>query len=313
MGDKRMASARRRARPRRDTTPGGSAAPPVVTEEKKSGSRAGRDLGAAFLVGGGLLAFFGLTLLFVPVLFRLAVIIAMMAGLLEFRRVWQNTDLHLATPVTMVGGAGIFICASQMGVEAMLIATLFTVGAGILWHLTGESRGEKLLRNVSATALTVAYIPFLTSFVGLLSVECGGPATAVYVLATTLGSDTGGYVVGRFLGRHHMTPVISPKKTWEGFAGSVVFAVAISIAGTFWIGIPWFYGPILGVLIAIFATLGDLSESLLKRELGIKDMGHILPGHGGLLDRMDSLLMAAPVAYIILKFAIHFHQVLPMS
>lgn len=140
-----MASARRRTRPRRDATSGGSVAPPAVTEEKKSGSRAGRDLGATLLVGEGLLAFFGLTLLFVPVLFWLAVTIAMMAGLLEFRRVWQKTDLHLVTPVTMVGGAGTLTCVSQMGVEVIPIATPSTVGAGMLRHLTGELRGEKLL------------------------------------------------------------------------------------------------------------------------------------------------------------------------
>lgn len=307
-----MAAARRRARPRRATA-GAQTDTAVGAGEKSRSPRAGRDLGAAFLVGGGLLAFFGLTLLFVPLVFRLGVIVAVVAGLLEFRHAFRDTDLHLAMPVTIVGGVGIFICASQIGLEAMLTATLFTVAAGLLWHLLGESRGEQLLRNITATALTIAYIPFLAAFVGLLSVECGGAATAVYVLTTTLGSDTGGYVCGRFLGRHHMTPTISPKKTWEGFAGSVLFAVTIGVAGTFWIGIPWFYGPILGVMIAIFATLGDLSESLLKRELGIKDMGHLLPGHGGMLDRMDSLLMAAPVAYIILKFAIYSTQIPPMS
>lgn len=264
-------------------------------------------------MGGSLLAFFGVALFWVPLLFRVAIIAVMIAGLVEFRQALRGTELHLAMPVLIVGGAGIFVCASQMGLEAMLTATLFTVAVGLLWHLLGSARGEKLLRNITVTALTIAYIPFLGSFAGLLSVECGGAATAIYVLATTLGSDTGGYIFGRFLGRHRMTPTISPKKTWEGFAGSILFAVIICLVGTFWIGIPWFYGPILGILIAVFATIGDLSESLLKRELGIKDMGHLLPGHGGILDRMDSLLMAAPVAYIVLKFAIYSNQVSLLS
>lgn len=281
--------------------------------EKPKPPKAGRDLGAAFLVGGLLLVFFGVTLFALPILFRIAITAVMLGGLVEFRHALHDTGLHLAMPVVAVGGVGIFVCASQIGLEAMLAATLCSVAAGMLWHLLGSARGEQLLRNTTATALTIAYIPFLGAFAELLSVECGASATAIYILATTLGSDTGGYVFGRFLGRHHMTPKISPKKTWEGFAGSVLFAVVICVAGTFWIGIPWFYGPILGISTAIFATLGDLSESLLKRELGIKDMGRLLPGHGGLLDRMDSLLMAAPVAYVILKFAIYSSQVPPLS
>ncbi|MDD7541127.1 MAG: phosphatidate cytidylyltransferase [Mobiluncus porci] len=294
------------AKDREVATESGEEAPGQPREVKDS--KSGRNLGAAFLVGAGLLAVFGGSLLFFPPLFLVAVAVAIVGGLVEFRHAIRNTGRHLAMPVTIVGGVGIFICASQIGLEAMLTATLFTVAVGLMWHLMGPARGEDLLRNITMTALAVAYIPLLGSFVGLLSVECGGPATAIYILATTLGSDTGGYLFGRFLGRHPMSPRISPKKTWEGFAGSVLLAVLISWGGTFWIGIPWFYGLILGTLVAIAATLGDLSESLMKRELGIKDMGHLLPGHGGLLDRMDSLLMAAPVAYIVLKFAIFSTQ-----
>ncbi|MCU9987706.1 phosphatidate cytidylyltransferase [Mobiluncus curtisii] len=282
--------------------------PQPVTSSQSKSRKGGRNLVAATGVGAGLLAAYGLTLFLVKPLFAALCVVTIVACLIEFRHAIRFTDRHLGMPIVVIGGIGIYICAWQVGLEAMLTATLLTMAAALLWQLAGPYRGEDALKNVTLSTLTVAYIPFLGSFLALLAVECGAPATAVFVLSVTLGSDTGGYLCGRFLGRHHMSPSISPRKTWEGFAGSVLFAVTVSVAGTFWMGIPWFYGIILGVLMAVVGTIGDLSESLMKRELGIKDMGHLLPGHGGLLDRMDSILMAAPVAYIVLKFAIFSQQ-----
>lgn len=282
-------------------------------EKPKKPRGAGRNLLLATVVGAAMLAAFGLSLFLYKPLFAVVGAALVAACLIEFRHAIRNTDRHLGMPIVVVGGIGIFICAWQMGLEAMLTATFLTTAAALLWQLVGPYRGEEALQNVILSSFTIAYIPFLGSFVALLAVECGAPATAVFVLTVTLGSDTGGYFFGRFLGRHHMTPTISPNKTWEGFAGSVFMAVVIATAGTFWIGIPWFYGIILGVLMAVVGTLGDLSESLMKRELGIKDMGHLVPGHGGLLDRMDSILMTAPVAYLVLKFAIFSQQVPVLS
>ena len=279
-----------------------------VTSSRSKSRKGGRNLAAATGVGAGLLAAYGLTLFLVKPLFAALCVVTIVACLIEFRHAIRFTDRHLGMPIVVIGGIGIYICAWQVGLEAMLTATLLTMAAALLWQLAGPYRGEDALKNVTLSTLTVAYIPFLGSFLALLAVECGAPATAVFVLSVTLGSDTGGYLCGRFLGRHSMSPSISPRKTWEGFAGSVLFAVTVSVAGTFWMGIPWFYGIILGVLMAVVGTIGDLSESLMKRELGIKDMGHLLPGHGGLLDRMASILMAAPVAYIVLKFAIFSQQ-----
>lgn len=285
--------------------------PAKPTSEKSP--KGGRNLVAATGVGAGLLAAYGLTLFLVKPLFAALCVVTIVACLIEFRHAIRFTDRHLGMPIVVIGGMGIFICAWQIGLEAMLTATYLTVAAVLLWQLAGPYRGEDALKNVMVSTLTVAYIPFLGSFLALLAVECGAEATAVFVLSVTLGSDTGGYFCGRFLGRHHMAPSISPRKTWEGFAGSVLFAVIVSLAGTFWIGIPWVYGIILGAAMAVMGTIGDLSESLLKRELDIKDMGHLLPGHGGVLDRMDSILMSAPVAYIVLKFAIFSQQVPVLS
>lgn len=271
-------------------------------------SKGGRNLWAATAVGVVLLGAFGGSLLFYLPLFGLLAVSVLVAALVEFSHALSGAGLRLAMPVMVTGGVGIFVCAWLLGLEAMLAASLLTVAVALLWHLTGPVRGEELLRDITASALTVAYLPFLGSFIALMTVECGGKATVVFILAVTLGSDTGGYVFGRLLGKHKMTPVISPKKTWEGLGGSVLFAVIICVAGVFWIGIPWWFGLLLGPVIALMGTVGDLSESLMKRELGLKDMGNLLPGHGGILDRLDSILMSVPLAYILLRIALHIGE-----
>jgi phosphatidate cytidylyltransferase len=121
-------------------------------------------------------------------------------------------------------------------------------------------------------------------------------------IATVVCSDVGGFAAGVLFGKHPMAPSISPKKSWEGLAGSVTACVLIGILlATLTFHAPWWGGALYGVAIALTATLGDLGESLIKRDLGIKDMGHLLPGHGGLMDRMDSLLPSAVVAYLVLS------------
>ena len=117
-----------------------------------------------------------------------------------------------------------------------------------------------------------------------------------------VGNDVGGYIAGVLFGRHPMAPSISPKKSWEGFAGSLVLGTAtVTAVATLALGLPWWTGVTLGAVLVVVATCGDLSESLLKRDLGIKDMGHLLPGHGGVLDRIDSILLAAPTTYVMLE------------
>jgi phosphatidate cytidylyltransferase len=126
----------------------------------------------------------------------------------------------------------------------------------------------------------------------------------VFILLTVL-SDVGGFVAGVLFGRHPMAPTVSPKKSWEGFAGSALFC---AIGGAVVLpalldGAP-LEGVLLGVAIMLTATVGDLGESMIKRDLGIKDMGTLLPGHGGLMDRLDSLLPNAPVAYLLLAWLV---------
>ncbi len=122
------------------------------------------------------------------------------------------------------------------------------------------------------------------------------------VLIGVVLSDTGGYAAGVFFGRHPMAPTVSPKKSWEGFGGSVVAAaVGSALSCYFLLDVDFWWGALFGVAISVAAVLGDLGESMLKRDLGVKDMSHLLPGHGGLMDRLDSILFAVPTAYLLCR------------
>ena len=144
-------------------------------------------------------------------------------------------------------------------------------------------------------------MPLLAGFAALLLAPDDGAGRVIAFIVTVVCSDVGGFAAGVLFGKHPMAPSISPKKSWEGMAGSLS---ACMLAGVLLIGLmlggPWWAGLIFGAAIAVSATVGDLGESLIKRDLGIKDMGDLLPGHGGLMDRMDSLLPSAAIAYLLL-------------
>jgi phosphatidate cytidylyltransferase len=155
-------------------------------------------------------------------------------------------------------------------------------------------------QDIYATAFATLYLPTLAALVVLLSFMEQGRWLILVLVAIPVASDTGGYFTGYHLGKHKLAPNVSPAKTWEGLAGSVALAAAAGIGGMALMGRPWHFGLALGVAGSLAATLGDLAESLLKRSLGIKDMGSLLPGHGGVLDRVDSILMTAPFAYVLI-------------
>jgi phosphatidate cytidylyltransferase len=182
----------------------------------------------------------------------------------------------------------------------------------MLWLLRRGIDGY--VQNATASIFTLFYVPFLGSFVALLLAEGGrfgagldddGVAATLTFILVTIASDTGGYVAGVLFGKHPMSPVISPKKSWEGFAGSLVFTVAAGvILVVFLLDGDWWVGVALGVIAVVMATLGDLCESVIKRDLGIKDMSQVIPGHGGLMDRLDSLLATAAPIWLLLHYAV---------
>jgi len=174
------------------------------------------------------------------------------------------------------------------------------------WRLPGGTSGY--VKDVTAGVFAAAYIPFLASFVAAMLTPADGARRVLSFVIVTICSDIGGYFAGITVGRHKMAPVISPKKTWEGFAGS---AAACLIAGWLCVtlllhGHAW-QGVLVGAAVVFAATAGDLVESMIKRDLDIKDMGTVLPGHGGVLERLDSLLVAAPVVWLLLYLFIPAH------
>jgi phosphatidate cytidylyltransferase len=171
--------------------------------------------------------------------------------------------------------------------------------AALVWRLADGPAGYQ--RDATATALVAVYVPFLAGYAVLLAKPHDGAWRVLVTLAAVVLSDTGGYVAGVFFGKHPMAPTVSPKKSWEGFVGSVL-STALGGALLFLLvmDLPWWQGVIFGAGVSAACVLGDLGESLIKRDLGVKDMSNLLPGHGGLMDRLDSILFAAPTAYLLL-------------
>lgn len=275
----------------------------TATAAEETASRTGRNLPAAFAVAGVLIALVGLGL-FLPLGdpprpwgFVLLVAIAVSGAIVEFARAVRARGVRIATPPLHVGGVGIIISAYIGGLEALFVAFALTVGATFIWRLL-EGAGPMALRDASVSTLAAAYIPFLAGFVVLMLDLDPGPVRVAVFIALAVANDTGGYTAGVLFGKHPMAPTVSPKKSWEGFAGSVLLTVAVAVPATlFLLNGTILMGVALALLATIAATVGDLVESLIKRDLGVKDMSSLLPGHGGILDRVDSILVAAPVIF----------------
>jgi phosphatidate cytidylyltransferase len=277
---------------------------PKQTEQSKG--RTGRNLPAAIGVGvvlGGLVV---LTLLTVKATFLAYMGIALGIALAELTSALAKRDINIPAIPVAAGGAAMITCAYWLGPRYALAATGLTVVAIVAWRLTGGASGY--VKDTTAGVFAAAYLPFLGSFVAAMLVPADGPRRVLTFIILTICSDIGGYVAGITVGRHPMAPVISPKKTWEGFAGS---AVACLVAG--WLCVTlllhghWWQGLLTGAAVVLAATVGDLVESMIKRDLDIKDMGTVLPGHGGILERLDSLLIAAPVVWLLLYLFIPAH------
>lgn len=226
-------------------------------------------------------------------------VVACGLGLWELSRAVAVRDIRLPLLPLLVGTVGILISAYNERVEALLVACVLTAGGAFVWRVL-DGGGIPALRDATAAVFATAYIPFLAGFIALMLAADDGPWRVLTYIAVCVASDTGGYVAGVFFGKTRLAPIVSPKKSWEGLIGSYVAASGVGIG--LMVGVldgPWWAGLALGVAGVTAATLGDLAESLIKRDLGVKDMGTLLPGHGGILDRVDSLLFAAPVAFFI--------------
>jgi phosphatidate cytidylyltransferase len=264
--------------------------------------RAGRNLPAAIGVGSGLGVVLLAALFIWPPALIGVIAVAAGVGIWEMVRAIRTSGARPPLIPLVAGGVLMVGLAGYAGADGLTLGLVVTVLASMLWRL-GDGRSD-LRRDFTATLLISVYVPFLLGF-GVLLLEPGDGN--IRVLATLLAvvlSDTGGYAAGVFLGKHPMAPRISPKKSWEGFAGSVAAAAtgsALLLSFGLDEPVPLYAGALFGVVIAIVAVMGDLTESMMKRDLGIKDMSQLLPGHGGLMDRLDSVVFAVPTAYLLLS------------
>jgi phosphatidate cytidylyltransferase len=266
-------------------------------------SRAGRDLPAAIGVGVGMVALAAASLIFLKQSFVVIVIAAMALGIDELRKALATVGIAMPAVPVQLGAVAMLLSAYLVGSDAMVVAVALTVLVTALWRLRGGAPGY--VRDVTSGVFTVIYVPFLACFVLLmLRADDGHWQVATFILVT-IASDIGGYASGAVLGRHPMAPTISPKKSWEGFAGSAVTCAVVGwLTVVYLLGGAWWAGVLLGAITVVTATLGDLTESVIKRDLGVKDMSRLLPGHGGLMDRLDSLLATVPFAWMVMYFIV---------
>ncbi|MBD8869052.1 phosphatidate cytidylyltransferase [Nocardioides donggukensis] len=282
------------------------------TPAQKDHGRAGRNLPVAVASGVVLLAAIAGSLAVWKTAFMFIVAAAVVVAVWELHRGFSAKDIDLPEQPLMVGGVVMVVVAYFYGAPALVTATAVTALVIMLWLLRRGVDGY--VQNASAAVFTLVYVPFLGSFVALLLAE-GGPTDfdrfdegvkgILVFIVVTIASDIGGYAAGVLFGRHPMAPVISPKKSWEGFVGSAVSCVAAGwvlvvflLDGRAWVGI------VLGLIVVVMATLGDLCESVIKRDLGLKDMSQVIPGHGGLMDRLDSLLATVAPVWLLLHYLV---------
>ena len=275
----------------------------MATEAVESPRRrrgAGRNLPAAVgvsVVLGGLVIG---TLFTYRLGFVILLTLVIAGAVWELVRALGKADIRPPLIPLLAGVVAMELLAWFRGGSALTVAFLLTALGCVVWRLAEGPAGY--LKDVSASVFVAMYVPFLAGYAVLLAVPDDGARRVVTFIATVVCSDVGGYAAGVLFGRHPMAPTVSPAKSWEGFAGSTIACVTGGILFlTLFFDAAWWQGALFGLAIVVTATLGDLAESMIKRDLGIKDMGAILPGHGGIMDRLDSLLPAAAISWLLIS------------
>ena len=262
--------------------------------------RAGRKLGPSILVSLSLVALIWVSLAFQPIVFAALVTLAVCLGIREISRAFAQVETRISSNALIVATIGLSAATWQGGVAGLAVAT--AVALPILLISLLRNGPEGFVARATATTLVLVYLPFLAGFLILLGNESNGLAQVMTFVILVGCNDTFGYLVGVLIGKHPMAPKISPKKSWEGLVGSIVFTtLGGSLMFHYVLDIKWYVGVLVGLLIVFTATSGDLIESAMKRDLQLKDMGSLLPGHGGILDRLDSVLLSAPALWLTLE------------
>jgi phosphatidate cytidylyltransferase len=282
--------------------PDGAKPDGAAPEEAGKGIRTGRNLPAAIGVGAALVGLALLTLLTVKATFLIYMGAALLVALHELDSALRTREIRIPVIPVALGGAAMVTAAYWAAGGAFAAAFALTMLAVLTWRMFGGTDGY--VKDVTAGVFVLAYLALLGGTVAaMLAPHDGGRRVLTFVILT-ICSDIGGYFAGITLGRsgaHKLVPAISPKKTWEGLAGSALATIGAGV-----VLLPallhgyWWQGAVIGVAAVVAAVLGDLAASMIKRDLQIKDYGRLLPGHGGILDRIDSLLFCAPVVWLLL-------------
>jgi phosphatidate cytidylyltransferase len=280
-----------------------TSSPGAATPAPKT-SRAGRNLPAAIGSAVVLLAAIGVCLAtFDGFPFVFLATAAICVGIWELREALTHGGVALPYEPVLAGAIAMMFGAWFGGTPPLATGLAVTALAVMLWRL--RSGVEGFVRDATAGVFTAVYLPFLAGFVVLLLRSDDGVWRVLTFILVTIASDIGGYVAGVLFGRHPMSPVISPKKSWEGFAGSAVSCMVVGwLTVHYLLDGQWWVGVVLGAVAVVAATLGDLCESVIKRDLGIKDMSHVIPGHGGIMDRLDSLLATVAPTWLLLYYLV---------
>lgn len=260
---------------------------------------AGRNLPVAIGVGVLLGAILLGSVLFSKPLFVAVILAAVLVGIWEFNNAFLNRGIRLAR--TPVYASAVLSCVTSYvwGMQAQLAVFGFSIIAILIWRIRRGTEGY--VKDVTASVFVTAYLPFMVGFVILSLVAPMGQQRVIVFFALTVSSDIGGYIAGVLFGKHPIAKQISPKKSWEGFAGSIAMQAAVGAWLFIWFfDAPWWQGVLTGMIMTVTATAGDFAESAVKRDLGVKDMSQLVPGHGGLMDRMDSLIPNAFVSWAML-------------
>jgi len=281
----------------------------------------GRSVSQAVIYGLLLAGAFLFSVLIVKELFILLIAVVSAAGAWELCSALRQKNWQVPRFPVAVGSALVMPITYFGGERAQWLSVLALVGLLMLWRgvellvqrASLERSFAEIIRDFSASAFVVIYIPLTMSFAALLLAEPAhdgfveGKYWVITVVTTVILIDSSAYLFGRKIGKTPMLPKVSPKKTWEGFFVSVLFAIASTLVQTSWLlQLPWWFAFVIAAVVLLSAVLGDFAESLIKRDLGVKDMSSLIPGHGGMMDRLDSMLPACLTGYLMMVFVTRF-------
>ncbi|NCV82530.1 MAG: phosphatidate cytidylyltransferase [Actinobacteria bacterium] len=262
--------------------------------------KAGRKLGPSIVVSLSLIALVWFALVYRREVFAVVVAIAVLLGIREIVRAFSVRGIYISVVSLAIGAVALTYATWNGGAAGLAIATAIAIPLLLIQLLTKGTDG--FVQSATATTFSLLYLPFLAGFLILLAKPTTGLERVMTFVVLVGCNDTFGYIVGVLFGKHPLVPVISPKKSWEGLIGSLVFTViGGSLAFRYILDTHWWVGAIVALMIVFTATCGDLIESAMKRDLHLKDMGTLLPGHGGILDRLDSVLISAPALWLALE------------